>query len=77
MCDVVRLYDEHSGEMVWISDEHEGDRVNLWRFGGPAPSAGLWTDDALWIIRVSISIGTSFNCVVTPTYFCLPRPSFK
>ena len=51
-----RLYDVHSGEMVWSYDEHESTKTKLWKVEGPVPMVGLWTEDGLWIIRVSVFI---------------------
>ena len=49
-----RLYDVHSGEMVWSYDDHEGSSTRLWRMEGRVPAVGLWTEDGLWVIRVSV-----------------------
>ena len=59
-----RLYEVHCGEMLWSYDEHESTRTRLWRMEGRVPAVGLWTEDSLWIIRVSV-------CVCVCVFVCV------
>ena len=51
--DGYRLYSGMCGELIFSSDDFEGINVELWHSDSSIECIGMWTQQGIWIIRVS------------------------
>ena len=49
-----RLYSGSCGELIFSSDEFEGLNVRTWHGSSAIERFGLWTQQGVWIVRVSL-----------------------
>ena len=56
---VFRLYSGSCGELIFSSDEFEGSNVGTWYGSSAIERFGMWTQQGIWIVRVS------FTCCIS------------
>lgn len=50
-----RLYNGSCGELIFFSDDFEGLSVEMWHSGSAIEHFGVWTQQGIWIVRVSFT----------------------
>jgi len=48
-----RLYNNTCGELIYYNDDFEGLDVGIWYSGSSIEQFGVWTQQGVWIVRVS------------------------
>ena len=49
-----RLYSGLCGELIFSSDEFEGTNVKTWHGSSAIERSGMWTQQGIWIVKVSL-----------------------